>query len=60
MEGIIFKTGLTVFPEVLHKLAGGVAEQGRDVVIQGVHVLSQPGGGVVVHLQTPSVACECC
>lgn len=47
-----FKIDLTVFPEVLHKLARGVAEQRGDVVIQGVHVLRQPGGGIVVHLQS--------
>lgn len=44
-------TVLTVFPEVLHKLAGGVAEQRRHIVVQGVHVLRQPGRGIVVHLQ---------
>lgn len=29
---------LTIFPEVLHKLAGGAAEQRCDVVIQRVHL----------------------
>lgn len=48
----VFKIGLTVFPEVLHKLARRVAEQCCDVVIQGVHVLRQPGSGIVVHLQS--------
>lgn len=44
-------TVLTVFPEVLHKLAGRVAEQRCHIVVQGVHVLRQPGCGIVVHLQ---------
>lgn len=48
---------LTIFPEVLHKLAGGAAEQRCDVVIQRVHVLCQPGCGVVVHLQTKQHQC---
>lgn len=43
--------GLTVFPEVLDEGAGGVVEQSRHVVIQRIHVLSQPVGCVVIHLE---------
>lgn len=49
---LLFLSIPTIFPEVLDEVAGGDFEQRRHVVVQGVHVLSQPAGGVILNLQT--------
>lgn len=40
----------TIFPKVRHKLLRGLIEQGGHIIVQGVHVLGQPGSRVVIHL----------
>lgn len=44
------RQGLTVLPQISHKLVRGGIEEGSHIVIQWVHVLGQPGARVVVHL----------
>ena len=44
--------GLTVFPKVLDEVAGRVVEQSRHVVVQRIHVLSQPVSCIIVDLET--------
>lgn len=43
---------LTVFPQILNEGTGGVVEQSCYVVIQRVHVLCQPVGGIIVNLES--------
>ncbi len=43
--------GLTVFPQVLDEVAGGVVEQRGHIVIQRIHVLSQPISSIIVDLE---------
>lgn len=49
------RQGLTVLPQVGHKLVGRGVEEGGHIVIQRVHVLGQPGTRVVVHLPRTSL-----
>lgn len=55
------RQGLTVLPQVGHELVRGGVEERNHVVVQWVHVLGQPGAGVVVHLPStaPPVSCSC-
>lgn len=41
---------LTIFPDVLHKCTGRITQQGRDIVVEWVHVFSQPRCGIIIHL----------
>jgi len=42
--------GLTLSPQLRDEVVGGLVEERRHVVVQGVHVLHQPVVGLVVHL----------
>lgn len=42
---------LTVFPQVLDEVAGGVVKQSRHIVIQRIHVLGQPIICIIVDLE---------
>lgn len=42
---------LTVFPQILNEVAGGVVEQSRHIVVQWVHVLCQPISSIIINLK---------